>query len=386
MTNLVVFSLERWDNVWRRNQILLAGLLHADPELRVLFVEPPEDPLHSLHTKHLPRLGRGVVRRGRRDGVPDGRLWTYQPTKWLPRRAGRALGATVDERMAQSVMRAARRLRLVDPLLWVNDPAGATLVRLSAWPSLYDITDDWLVAKRSPEQHAKLLSDENLLLAACSAVVVCSPALAESKGTRRQVVLIPNAVDVEAFREPRRRPVDLPREPIALYVGTVHADRIDLPLCVHLAEELNRSGHGTLVLVGPALLTSGQRACLLAAGIVLLGARPHLDIPAYLQHAEVLVVPHVVDPFTDSLDPIKLYEYQAIGRPVVSTPVAGFRDLKNPVTHIAEGSGFTEAVIGILLSPHLPTGPGPLMPGIPTWAERVVAMQKVLGGLRPLQM
>ena len=50
----------------------------------------------------------------------------------------------------------------------------------------------------------------------------------------------------------------------------------------------------------------------------------------YLQHADVLVVPHVVTSFTDSLDPIKLYEYQAVGRPVVSTPVAGFRDADDP--------------------------------------------------------
>lgn len=386
MTNLVVVSLERWDDVWRRNQILLAGLLRGDPELRVLFVEPPEDPLHSLQNRHRPRLGRGVVRRGRRDGVPDGRLWTYQPTKWLPRQAARAVGISVDERIAQSVMRAARGLRLDEPLLWVNDPAGAALVRVSTWPSMYDITDDWLVAKRSPEQHAKLLADETLLLASCAAVVACSPALVTSKGASREVVLIPNAVDVEAFRAPRRRPADLPGGPIVLYAGTVHPDRIDLPLCLHLADELSRSRRGTLVLVGPALLTSAQRASLLAAGAVLLGPRPHSEIPAYLQHSDVLVVPHVVDPFTDSLDPIKLYEYQAIGRPVVSTPVAGFRDLVNPVTHIAEGTGFTETVIGVLLSPRLPTGPGPLMPGIPTWAERVVAMQKVLSGLQPLRV
>ncbi len=42
---------------------------------------------------------------------------------------------------------------------------------------------------------------------------------------------------------------------------------------------------------------------------MLLGARPSADVPAYLQHADVLVVPHIVTPFTDSLDPIKLYEY-----------------------------------------------------------------------------
>ena len=46
MTDLVVLSLEAWDEVWRRNQHLVAGLLRADPALRVLFVEPAVDPLH----------------------------------------------------------------------------------------------------------------------------------------------------------------------------------------------------------------------------------------------------------------------------------------------------------------------------------------------------
>ena len=65
-------------------------------------------------------------------------------------------------------------------------------------------------------------------------------------------------------------------------------------------------------------------------------------MPAYLQHADVLVVPHVVTPFTDSLDPIKLYEYQAAGRPVVSTPVAGFRDAVDELVTVADAAAFAE--------------------------------------------
>ena len=60
---------------------------------------------------------------------------------------------------------------------------------------------------------------------------------------------------------------------------------------------------------------------------MLLGPREHTAVPAYLTNADVLVVPHVVTPFTDSLDPIKVYEYLAAARPVVSTPVAGFREV-----------------------------------------------------------
>jgi hypothetical protein len=58
-------------------------------------------------------------------------------------------------------------------------------------------------------------------------------------------------------------------------------------------------------------------------------------VPGYLQHANVVIVPHVVSTFTDSLDPIKAYECLAVGTVTVSTPVAGFRDLGDPVVVVA---------------------------------------------------
>ena len=130
VTDLVVVSLEAWDDVWRRNQHLVAGLLRADAALRVLFVEPPADPTHDLRSRRRPSLGHGVAE------VPEvapGRLWTVRPVKWLPRRfdrrcrrAARARGdaqrriarhaasAALDQRPRR---RAARRAhRLADPL------------------------------------------------------------------------------------------------------------------------------------------------------------------------------------------------------------------------------------------------------------------------------
>lgn len=382
MTDLVVVSLERWDDVWRRNQLLLAGLLSTDPDLRILVVEPPVDPLHTLLGRRRPRRGAGLVPRGRADGVPDGRLWTYEPTKWLPRRGAALLRTSVDVRLAQAVLAVVRRLRFTAPLLWVNDPAGATLARISSWPSLYDITDDWLAARRTPSQLARLRADEDFLMATCQTVVVCSEGLARTKGAVRPVLLVPNAVDVDAFRRPRPRPRDLPPGTVALYAGTVHTDRVDLDLCARLADELRSTGLGTLVLVGPALLSDTEVATLRDAGVALLGPRPHTDVPAYLQHAGVLVVPHVVDPFTDSLDPIKLYEYQAVARPVVSTPVAGFRDLRDPDVHVLDRRVFVDGVVSVLVGPPLPPGPGPLTTPVPTWAERVAVMREVLLGLR----
>ena len=62
--SLVVCSLEAWDEVWRRNQFFVDGLLERDPLLRVLFVEPPFDYLLQLRSRLTARRKRGSDRRG----------------------------------------------------------------------------------------------------------------------------------------------------------------------------------------------------------------------------------------------------------------------------------------------------------------------------------
>ncbi|WP_448006663.1 glycosyltransferase [Agromyces bauzanensis] len=367
MTDLVVVSLEAWDDVWRRNQHLVDGLLRADPTLRVLFVEPPADPTHDLRSGRRPSFGRGIRE------VPDvapGRLFTLRPVKWLPRR----VDPGADERLARAIMRAAASVGMRAPVLWINDPSAATLAVRSGWPMLYDVTDDWLTADRSAGERERIAANEARLLASARAVVVCSAELERRKSAERPVVLIPNAVDVTAYRRPAARPADLPAGPVALYLGTAHADRLDVDLCAATARALDATG--TLVLVGPNLLSAEQVRRLTDAGVLMLGPRRREDVIGYLQHADVLLVPHVVTDFTDSLDPLKLYEYQAVGRPVVSTPVAGFRDVDDPRITIADGEEFAAAVAAAVpAATRFPDGAeGP----VPDWSERVAAMGEVL--------
>ena len=372
MTDLVVVSLERWDEVWRRNQHLVAGLLREDPKLRVLFVEPPADPTHDLRSRRVPKFGGG---RSPVADVAPGRLWTLHSTKWLPRRLDRR----ADERLARAVMRAAAALGMRRPLLWINDPGFVGLAERTGWPTLYDVTDDWLAADRPQSERQRAAANEARLLAIAREVVVCSAELVRRKGATRSVTLIPNAVDAAAYRSPTARPADLPAGPIALYLGTAHPDRIDVDLCEATARALGDAG--TLVLVGPNLLGDPATERLRRAGARLLGPRPREAVVGYLQHADVLVVPHVVTDFTDSLDPIKLYEYQAVGRPVVSTPVAGFRDAADERITVAAGDAFARAVRAAVPTERpFPDGAdGP----VADWSERVAAMAAALSRLTP---
>jgi teichuronic acid biosynthesis glycosyltransferase TuaH len=373
MTDLVIVSLEAWDEVWRRNQHLVSALSSAGHVDRVLWVEPASDPVHALRRRRRPHLGAGLREVPGPSTAGPARVWTWQPTKWLPR--GRAPSA--GRRWAEAVVAQAQHLGFHDPLLWVNDPQGAALLDLTDWPALYDITDDWASARRTPRQAARLQREEEALLRRCAEVVVCSPDLARTKGRDRPVTLIPNAVDLSAYADPGRRPPDLPSGPVAVYVGTVHRDRIDVELCVRTARAVG--GRGTVVLVGPAPLEPADLSSLQEAGVVLLGPRPSSTVPGYLCHADVLLVPHVVDDFTRSLDPIKAYEYRAAARPVVATPVAGFTDSADPRVTVAPAERFPEAVLTALVrsgrSDESVRAPGA---GVPEWSDRARDMASVL--------
>lgn len=368
MKDLIVVSLEAWDHVWRRNQHLVSRLLEVDPSLRVLFVEPPADPLHDIVSRRRPSRGLAPTPAA---GF-GGRLVRFRPLKALPRR----MDPHADERLARAVRRAARRVGMSDPVLWLNDPAAAPLSRLTGWTTLYDITDDWVAADRPEAELARIRSDEEWLLRSAAAVVACSPELVRRKSAGRRggaIELVPNAVDVDAYRNPRPRPADLP-DAAAVYVGTLHSDRLNVALCQATAESL--SGRGVLVLLGPNALDDDDTARLQAAGVAMLGSRPHDAVIGYLQHADVLVVPHAVTPFTDSLDPLKLYEYAAVGRPVVSTPVAGFRDADDPRVRVVAASDFPSAVAeSVPAATRFPEGAGAPVAG---WDERAAAMRDVI--------
>jgi glycosyltransferase involved in cell wall biosynthesis len=358
---LVVCSLESWDEVWRRNQFFVDALLRRTADLRVLFVEPPADVLFDLANRRKPPPA------GVRALRADGRLHAVRPIKPLPR----LFGPLSDVVLRRWVIEAARRLKFVRPTLWINDVTYAPLIRATGWPTLYDVTDDWLLAPLPQRQLRRLRRLEEIALAEAAEVVVCSAALAESRGTRRDVTLVPNGVDIEHFQRPHPRPVDLPESPTAVYVGTLHTSRLDLDLVIELARSMPAL---SVVLVGPnSLDDAARRRLLVQPNICVLGARPYHAVPAYLQHASVVIVPHLVTPFTDSLDPIKAYESAAVARPTIATPVAGFRELAQSVV-LADREAFPGAVVRALSNPPAAAAATALV----DWNSRALAFEASL--------
>src|SRR5690606_35958916 len=144
---------------------------------------------------------------------------------------------------------------------------------------------------------------------------------AEFRAQRPDVRLIPNGVWPEHFATPRARPLDLPPEgrPIAGYYGAI-AEWFDYELIRGCAQLLP---HFWFVLVGPATDPAALATLTALPNVLHLGEKPYEELPAYAGHFDVGIVPFVVNPVTDEVSPLKLYEYAAAGTPIVAT---GFQE------------------------------------------------------------
>jgi glycosyltransferase involved in cell wall biosynthesis len=340
---LVLLSMEPWDEVWRRNQHLVAALVEGRFVDHVTFVEPSS------------RLG--VV--ARRQPMP--RVTVVRPAKHVPDRWGgrREVGRWIG-----------RNLLADADLLWVND---ATVGRYVAHdrPVLHDVTDDWRLIPQPADALARLVAGEDML-ARVATVVVCSPTLQERWKQRYGLTpdLVPNAVSARHWRGTEVMRL-AGAGPHVLYIGTLHADRLDVDLVTPVAQ---LPEVGTVHLVGPDLLTEPLRHVLTGAGVRLPGPVNAAAVPGLMRGADLLMLPHRVDGFTLSLDAIKAYEYMASGRPVVATPTSGFQNLRESGMLVVDAEGFCAAVRSVLRRERSAVS----TLAAPTWDQRAAAMSTII--------
>lgn len=167
----------------------------------------------------------------------------------------------------------------------------------------------------------------------------------------RRRLYLPNGVDFARFSAASAgTPPDLasiPR-PIAIYVGTLD-EWFDFDTVNALAEGLPDV---SFVLIGPedkARTRLGPRS-----NLHLLGRRPYQDIPAYLQAADLGLIPfdvHGHRALVDSIHPLKLYEYLAAGLPVVAADWEELRLLDSPAFLCRTADDYVAAVRRAITSP-----------------------------------
>lgn len=304
---------DRWDDVVMPRHQVLKRLAKHFP---TVWIEPA-DPWRE----HLLPGGSGFLR-GDAWSEPTPGLdvmrpgWRH-PTVYRPARLQRAF-------MRSRLAAARRRLieRGVDTVvlyLWRDEFAAATgLVAHDA--SCYHVDDEYSFSDQDQPNSPR----ETELLRQVDQVIVHSEALFEKKGSLNpHTALVPNGVDYADFAAPQPVPDDLRGVPAPRigYAGVIKK-QLDLALLSRLAKQRPQA---SFVLVGPILNVSGKEhhieALKALPNVHFLGNKPIEQLPAYMQHFDVCLMCYEVNDYTNYIYPLKLNEYLATGRPVVSSPI-----------------------------------------------------------------
>lgn len=209
------------------------------------------------------------------------------------------------------------------PILWTL-PYNAPLV--DRWPKrtvVYDWIDDLSVFAYNQN---KLRENHNRMLAEADIVLCVARELIAQAGTAgRKIVYSPNGVDYRLFSSPADASVLDPKfsqliangHPVVGYYGAI-ASWFDVELVAKVSR-LRKDWN--FVLIGHKLSDVSLAELEDRPNVLILDAQKYEHLPAYLAHFTVATIPFRINEITKATSPLKLYEYFAGGRPVISTPM-----------------------------------------------------------------
>jgi glycosyltransferase involved in cell wall biosynthesis len=335
--DIIYISSIEWSFLWQIHQEIAIRLARAGN--RVLYIENTGVRAPGVRdarrvTARLKRWASTSSSNGVNEVVPN--LFVCSPLV-LPPFGGR-LRREINKRIFLSrVKKIARDLGFKNHLLWTYLPTDTAVDVISALRNptsrilYYCVADFW---KLTPHPEMLLRSEEELIKMADLVLTTCASLASHCEQWTNQTHLFPAGVNLDAF--PRSKvfkradfseydnafPQDLkPALEHKLrqggkaigYVGGIHRF-MDQELIAGLA---NLRPEWSFIFVGPEQAPTVALQEL--RNVFLLGARPHSELASYLQYFDACLIPYKTTDDTVTIVPVKLNEYLAAGKPVIST-------------------------------------------------------------------
>lgn len=214
--------------------------------------------------------------------------------------------------LKHQVQRVMQERGFINPIVWTSLPTAEPYLDIfNAKTKIYYCCDDFTVFGNLP--HAKIAVIEKRLIDEVNLIFVSSDVLAK-KMPSQKTFFLDHGVDVQLFQTPMQRPSDLPLgKPIAGFFGSI-TNWFDLELFSYCASSLP---DWNFVLIGPKDIN--LKILNTVKNVFYLGPKAYQDLPAYAQHWDVSLLPFLILPSIIASNPLKLKQYLAVGKPIVST-------------------------------------------------------------------
>lgn len=207
--------------------------------------------------------------------------------------------------------------------LWPNNIKN--LPNISCSKLIYDYMDELSLLDLPADEIAR---DHQAIIRQADLITVSSEQLWESLPPEaiEKAILLPNAVSerfIGALKMRQPLPLtlaDIPdATPIFGYYGAI-AEWLDFELLHKIADAFPEA---RIVLIGPVMEGAELKLQELqqekSGSVITVSPVPQLELAPYLNRFNVCMIPFVKNQITDAVSPVKLFEYFAANKPVVTT-------------------------------------------------------------------
>ncbi len=323
--DILFFASEDWDSGQKTSKHHLAENLSK--EHRVIFIESIGLRTPKIGGRDMKKIFRKIRKCLRGIRKVNERLYVFTPLA-MPFH-----GISFVKRFNAMLLRAqmwfiSAKLRLTKPIYWTFLPSTADMLAPHKEDLVYYCVDDMSAFTGVDREMIKEM--DNGLARNARVVFAVSEALYESKKElNRNTYYMPHGVDFEHFANGHGRPstpIFETTSPVIGFFGLISEDWIDFALLSHIAR---RHPEWSIVMIGKIDVERDKLPAL--GNITYTGQIPFDDLPSYARLFDVAVIPFNVSGLTKHCNPLKVYEYCAAGKPVVSVDIPELRRHKGMV-------------------------------------------------------
>lgn len=333
----IICEYHPWDTEFRIGNHHYARLF-LDDGWDVMWISHPVSPFHAMKSANSERIARAKSGPFRHlDGPLEYVPYTTLPflnapvfsAQWVLENTHRYIRPTLETVLKKTGFDS-------PDLVWITDTVmHGVMDAVDAKARAVRIADDNAEFRSTPPA---LRAKEEQLMNRADVVFVTSSPLESRLRSRygSKLHLLRNGVEYDHFQGDFERPDEYRYidGPIAVYIGAV-AEWFAPDWISTLAK---RREDITSVIIGHSRIDLTELVML--PNVRILGARPYEEIPAYLAHAELGIIPFKRTKLVDSVSPLKLFEFFAAGLPVVSTRWKELEWLDSPALLATDADDF----------------------------------------------
>ncbi len=213
-------------------------------------------------------------------------------------------------------------------ITYSTDPTPVSIIEKyisNGYKPLYEYVDDLSPELSSSRVYKKLLSKYDYMLRNKVPTVCTATKLLGNLSDKTNATLVTNGCDYEHFKAAEYPvPSDMnftTGKTVVGYYGAI-AEWMDY----ELLEKIAQTGEYEIVLLGISYDGSFEKSGLdKFKNIHFLGKKTYDTLPCYAAHFDVCMIPFVISDLTASTSPVKLFEYMAAEKPIVTTDLAECR-------------------------------------------------------------